>query len=116
MAKVEFFDSTEENILALTPVDPQWKEFGLYWPRNKDYFYRIVNGVLVAIGKTASESVSSGEGVGIGIKLNGKVIGGVKSTINASETLEIPEDWEYNCYNFAVWGNVTNFGQINIMQ
>lgn len=116
MEKIVFFDTTDEKILALTPVDPNWKELAIYWPRGKDYFYRIVDGVLIAIGKNSSTAIDTGDGIGAGITLNGKVIGGVKSLIAENELLHIPADWEYNAFNLCVRGNITTFGSINIMQ
>lgn len=116
MEKIVFYDTTDENILALTPVDPNWEELAIYWPRGKDYFYRIEGGVLIAIGKASSTSIDTGEGIGTGITLNGKVIGGVKSLIEENELLRIPLDWEYNAYRLCTRGIISNFGQINIMQ
>jgi len=50
---------------------------------------------------------------GIGIKLNGQVIGGVKRLIETGETLVIPIDWEYNVYHLDVDGVIENDGEIN---
>ena len=116
MQRIEFYDSTDEKINALTPASQNWVEKGIYWPRDKDYFYRIVDGILIPIGKGASTAIASGEGVGVGIKLDGKVIGGVKSLILQAEELIIPQDWEYNVFSLCVQGVICNFGTINIMQ
>lgn len=54
---------------------------------------------------------------GIGIRLNGYVIGGVKRLIQEDEILDIPNYWEYNVYNLDVEGriDIDGDGMINIM-
>lgn len=53
---------------------------------------------------------------GIGIKLNGQVIGGVKRLIQSGETLDIPIYWEYNIHGLTldVDGVIQNNGEINV--
>lgn len=53
---------------------------------------------------------------GIGIKLNGQVIGGVKRVIESNNTLDIPEFWQYNIRGLTldVDGVIENNGEINI--
>ena len=51
---------------------------------------------------------------GIGITLNDKVIGGVKSRIELADTLSIPQYWEYNVRKLTVEGVINSDGQINI--
>jgi hypothetical protein len=52
---------------------------------------------------------------GIGITLNGLVIGGVKKVIEELDTLDIPVFWEYNVFTLDVDGLIENAGEINIM-
>lgn len=53
-------------------------------------------------------------GDGIGIFLNDKVIGGVKREIELTDTLNIPEKWQYNLFgSLEVDGLVQNDGEIN---
>ena len=53
---------------------------------------------------------------GIGIKLNGQVIGGVKQYIQPSDTLVIPVYWQYNIHGVSldIDGIIQNDGEINI--
>ena len=57
----------------------------------------------------------SGTQFGVGILLNGNVIGGVKRVIESSDTLEIPELWDYNTFTLDIDGVVFNDGQINFI-
>ena len=54
---------------------------------------------------------------GIGIKLNGQVIGGVKRFIEETDILDIPSYWEYNVFNLDVEGriDIDANGMINIL-
>lgn len=106
---VRFYNNTEAKILALMPNDPQWVDFAFYYPSDKSYFYRIVNGVIVQYG---AGDVSI---VGAGITLNEKVIGGVKRLIEIDDILNIPKNWEYNPMKLAVSGTITNNGTINVI-
>jgi hypothetical protein len=54
--------------------------------------------------------------LGIGITLNGRVIGGVKRLIQTGEILDIPLYWEYNVFNLNIDGVIINEGEINIME
>jgi len=65
---------------------------------------------VVNAGETGLELV---EFEGDGIKLNGKIIGGVKTTIQESDVLDIPELWEYNITKLNVDGIVNVDGEIN---
>lgn len=109
---VKFFDRTEAEILAFTPASPEWVDKAFYYPSDKDYFYRALNGTMHAYGLAGS----TGTNAGVGVKLNGQVMGGVKTSIAQSETVDIPEDYDYNTYTLAVNGTVNAYGQINIMQ
>lgn len=53
---------------------------------------------------------------GVGIKLDGQVIGGVKRYIQSGETLVIPEFWQYNIHGLtlSIDGTIINDGEINI--
>jgi hypothetical protein len=53
---------------------------------------------------------------GIGIKLNGQVIGGVKRFIEVNDLLDIPEFWQYNIVgDLDVDGLIDNKGEINLI-
>lgn len=53
---------------------------------------------------------------GVGIKINGLVIGGVKQVIEGGETLTIPPLWQYNLFqSLDIDGTVDNDGQINFI-
>jgi hypothetical protein len=52
---------------------------------------------------------------GIGITLNGRVIGGVKRLIEENEFLDVPLHWEYNVVFLDVIGTIDLQGEINIL-
>ena len=106
---VEFYDNSEAKILELTSEDAQWVDKAFYYPNDKDYFYRLVDGEMKKYG--------SGEGVsgGVGVKLNSLVIGGVKNVIEAYDILDIPENYEYNCVKLLTYGTINNYGTINTL-
>ncbi len=52
--------------------------------------------------------------IGIGIKLNGQVIGGVKRFIESDDILDIPLYWQYRVTDLTVDGIVNNEGEIII--
>lgn len=110
--KIEFYDGTEAQILALTPSSSNWVDKAFYYPLDKDYFYRALNGTMHAYGLAGS----AGTNAGVGVKLNGQVMGGAKTTIAQSETVDIPQDYDYNTFTLTVKGQVNVLGQINIMQ
>lgn len=106
---VKFFESTEAEILALTSASDNWVEKAFYYPTDKNYFYRITSGVMTKYGDGDTASI------GIGITLNGKVIGGVKTLIEQTDTLQIPENWDYNVIkDLTIEGEVFCEGEINI--
>ena len=105
---VKFTDGTEAQILALTPADAKWVEKGFYYPSDKSYFYRALNGVMVLYG---GGDVSV---IGVGCTINGKVIGGVKAFIAINEVLNVPEDFNYNTFPMTIDGDVILTGNINI--
>jgi len=112
MAVVKHIGSlSESQILALSETDDLWFEKAFYYPNDyprKSYFYRILDGELYQIGSKESGGV-------LGIKLNGSVIGGIKTLIQEDEVLEIPENYDYNTYALDVSGIINCAGQINIM-
>ena len=110
--KIEFYDGTEAQILALTPTSDKWVDKAFYYPSDKDYFYRALNGTMHAYGLAGS----TGTNAGVGVKLNGQVMGGVKTIIAQSETVDVPQDYDYNTFSLAVNGQINVLGQINIMQ
>lgn len=103
---------SEAEILALTASDPKWYDQGFYYPNDipiKPYYYRIVSGSMV---QYAGGDVSI---VGLGITLNDKILAGIKTLIESSDILTIPENFDYNSYRLNISGVVNNTGQINIM-
>lgn len=115
MALVKHIGSlTEAQILALTNQSELWYEFGFYYPSDSNggnYFFRLENGVMVKKGGVDNGNLTGG----IGITLNNKVIGGIKTKINSNEILNIPEDWEYNAHKLDISGIINSEGTINIM-
>jgi hypothetical protein len=105
-ANLNFIYGTEAEILALTPDNPKWKERGFYYPNDQEYFYQALEGQMKQYG--------GGSLAGVGVKLNGIVIGGSKTRITAAETLDIPTDYDYNTYTLTVEGQINCNGQINI--
>jgi hypothetical protein len=108
-AAVKYFEGTEAQILALEPTDSQWVDKAFYYPTDKTYFYRILNGEMTLYGG-GDASIS-----GVGVTLNDKIIGGVKSYIEEDDVLVIPENYEYNVFNLKVDGVINNSGLITIM-
>jgi len=106
---VKYVYGTEAQILSLLPDNPNWIEKAFYYPSDKTYFYQLVNGTMKKYG--AGTSVETGSG--IGITLNGAVIGGVKSLIEEEDILDIPEYYEYNIYDLDVDGIINCDGVIN---
>lgn len=107
MALVQYKYGTEAQILALQPIDDQWVERAFYYPDDKGYFFQALNGVMVKYG--------GGEDSGVGVRINGDLIGGVKSVIEVNEILDIPENFEYNIYRLNINGTVNCNGTVNIM-
>jgi hypothetical protein len=106
---VKFLFGTEEQILALEPTDENWVELAFYYPSDQTYFYQAIEGVMQKKGY-CTPSIQ-----GIGITLNSLIIGGVKSVIEETDILTIPENYEYNVVNLQVQGVINNAGQINII-
>jgi hypothetical protein len=106
---VKYIYGTEAQILSLEPEDGNWIEKAFYYPSDKNYFYQALNGVMKKYG--AGDATQ----LGVGITLDGKIIGGVKTIILPNEVLDIPENYDYNTYSLYVEGIIVNDGQINIM-
>jgi len=104
-----FYYGTESQILALTPSSSQWIDRSFYYPIDKTYFYQAFNGTMKKYG---GGDVSL---TGIGILLNGKVLGGIKTKIEETDTLEIPENYDYNTFSLIIAGIINCNGQINIV-
>ena len=109
-SKFQVFKGTDQAILALTPTQDKWKELALYFPLGEEYFYQAVDGVMQPIGKGAV----TGESVGVGVKINGKVVGGVKTYIEEIDILDIPTFFDYNTYRLQIAGLVRTNGTIRI--
>ena len=105
-----FFTATEAVILALTTASPFWFEYAFYYPTDKSYFYQALGGVLKKYGDGEADDFFA-----YGIKLNDKAITGVKTLIEETDVLEIPENYDYNTFTLNVEGTVNCEGQINIM-
>jgi hypothetical protein len=78
--------------------------------------------VTSATGSFTGSFVGDGNGLtnlpsaGVGIKLNNQVIGGVKSYIEESDVLEIPQYYQYNVVgNLVIDGTVNSLGEINLL-
>lgn len=112
MALVKHIGSlSESQILALTSSSALWFEKAFYYPNDfprKQYFYRLLDGQMYQLGSDAELS-------GVGVKLNGSIIGGVKSLIESNETLNIPVNYEYNLINLQVSGVINCNGIINLL-
>ncbi len=106
---VKYIFGTEAEILVLQPADDEWYEQGFYYPEDKDYFYQILNGEFKKFGGVDDSSI------GEGIRLNTKIIGGVKIIIEDGDILTIPESYDYNTSNLLVNGIINCEGQINII-
>jgi hypothetical protein len=105
---VKFIYGTEAQILALTSESELWIDRAFYYPSDKDYFYQLLNGEMKLYG------IGTAAAVGIGITLNDKVIGGVKSRIESEDVLTIPEFYEYNVFSLNIEGVINNNGIIHI--
>lgn len=105
-ATLKFIYGTEAQILSLTPESPKWVEQAFYYPVDTDYFYQALNGVMKQYG--------GGSLAGVGVKLNGIVMGGTKRLIELNELLTIPVNYDYNTYTFEVDGIINCDGQINV--
>ena len=108
---IEFFDGTEAQILALTSSHPKWIERAFYYPSDKDYFYQVLGGRMRPFGKIGSE----GTNAGVGVKINGQVMGGVKTAIADTDTVTIPTDYDYNTFALSVAGAINCDGGIHII-
>ena len=106
--KLKFVYGTEAQILALLVTDINWVNRAFYYPNDHSYFFQALDGVMKKYGGGTTTEV------GIGIFLNGLVIGGVKRFIEADDILEIPLNWDYNIRALAVDGQIICDGQINI--
>ncbi len=104
----KFKFNTDAEILALTPEHPSWENLAFYYPNDRTWFYQAYEGVLKKYHGDPSEG-------GVGIFLNGKVIGGVKQYIEADDVLDVPANWEYNVTQIAVDGIINLDGDINIL-
>ena len=105
---IRFIYGTEAQILALTADSTNWVEQAFYYPDDKPYFFQIRNGVMK---KYSGDSTLSG----VGCRINGQVIGGVKQWIRGDEVLNIPADWEYNVTVLKVNGTIVCDGIINMI-
>jgi hypothetical protein len=104
---VKYVYGTEAQILALTRDNPLYFNRAFYYPSDRDYFFQLVDGIMVKYG--------GGSTAGVGVKLNGAVMGGVKTLIAETETLDIPDNYDYNTLSLTVDGVIQVNGQINIM-
>jgi len=102
-----FIYGTEAQILALTPADDLWKDLAFYYCSDKAYFYQVAEGIMKKYGDANT--------AGVGITLNGVVMGVVKTLISEDDILNIPENYDYNTLSLNVEGVINCTGQINIL-
>lgn len=107
-ATLKFIYATEVQILALTPSSNKWVDRAFYYPADKSYFYQALDGVMKKYSGDATE-------MGVGVRLNGKVMGVVKTFIEEDETLEIPAKYDYNTFSLSNAGIINCEGKINIL-
>jgi hypothetical protein len=108
---VKYIYGTEAQILALDNTHDLWCERAFYYPSDKSYFYQLVNGGMKKYGDGEDAVASSG----VGVFLNGKVIGGVKTLIESIDSLLIPVNYDYNTFQLYVEGTIQCNGQINMI-
>jgi len=102
----KFIYGTEAQIVSLLPTDAKWVNRAFYYPGDADYFYQALDGVM--------KKFAGGSSIGLGIRLNEQIIGGVKSYIEENDILTIPILWDYNTYSLTNKGTIDNQGTINI--
>ncbi len=102
-----FIYGTEAQILALNEESSNWIEQAFYYPNDQTYFYQVFEGVM--------KRYAGGESSGTGVRLNGSVLGGIKTLIELTDILEIPENHDYNTFKLTVDGIVNCDGQINMI-
>ena len=105
---VRFIYGTEAQILAITPEDETWVERAFYYPSDRSYFYQALDGVMKKYGV---EDITE---VGVGATLNEKTIGAILTIIEEGDTLDIPEDYDYNTFRLTSQGVINCKGTINI--
>ena len=105
---LKFIYAQESQILALIPSSSNWVEQAFYYPDDKPYFFQVRNGIMKKYSGDSSLT-------GVGCKLNGEVMGGVKTLILADDSLYVPENYEYNAFFLNIDGSVDCDGVINIM-
>ncbi len=105
---IKFTYGTVAQIEALTDEDPKWVEQAFYYPDDATWFYQIRNGEMKKYHGDPGE-------VGVGCKLNGQVMGGVKQYIEADDLLVVPLYYEYNTTSLTVDGTINLEGSINIL-
>jgi len=103
---VKYIYGTEAQILSLVEGDANWIDRAFYYPSDKTYFFQVDNGVMKKYG--------AGVFQGVGVTLNGFIVGGIKELIEAEEVLNIPNNYAYNSYYLTVEGSVDCSGTINI--
>jgi len=101
------YANTYEAIEDLEPTDAGWIDQAFYYPDDATWFYQARNGVMRKFHGDPAEN-------GVGVKLNGKVIGGVKELIEEDDVLTIPVNWAYNTYRLQVNGSIECYGTITI--
>jgi hypothetical protein len=108
-ATIRFIYGTEDAILSLSSSSENWVERAFYYPEDKTYFYQALNGQMKRYGGGDIQLLS------VGITLDGRTIGGVKTHIEPEEVLDIPVSYDYNTFSLTVSGDINCNGQINIM-
>jgi hypothetical protein len=106
---VKYVFGTEAQIMALIPGNVNWIEKAFYYPSDRNYFYQIVDNEMKKYGDVSYEMD------GVGITLNGLLIGGFKNYILLPDVLNIPENFEYNGFLLQVDGVINCDGSINLI-
>ena len=113
---VKFKEATEAKILSLKVGDASWIERAFYYPTDiEGVFYQVLNGVMRKFDCTNTGKGSGGGTIDpIGILLNDKMYSGYKMLISNTDTLFVPEDYEYHGNYLTINGLVTCSGIISI--
>lgn len=115
--EIKFKEATEAKILSLKVGDASWIERAFYYPTDiNGIFYQVLNGVMRKFDCTNTGSGTGGGGTidPVGILLNNKAYSGFKMNIINTDTLFVPEDYEYHGNYLTINGLVNCEGIISI--
>lgn len=110
---IKFKEATEAKILSLKVGDSGWVERAFYYPIDvNSIFYQVLNGVMRKFD--CSNTGTGGSVDPIGILLNDKAYSGYKMNIINTDTLYVPNDYEYHGNYLTINGLVSCDGIISI--